>query len=1172
MPLRKIRFGIHPVFLLWIITVMPCTMFGQIKTPFLLRYQTSIQGNLTLISNNVLSVTSTGNYNGTLGNHSVTTVFVDIDSDTGTFNSSNATLALPPTLICPAKKKVFLYWSAADMEDPGGEPDWNFNKVKLKIPGDTAYRIVTADDVIYQGRLEHFYNDPYTCVKDITSIVADDPGGTYWVANVKAKVGSLLSHGGGNTGTSGGWIIVFVYESASLPQKNIAIFDGYVHVATAMVPNPLPFTFSGFQTVPTGDVNVDFLMGALEGDWDLSGDYCQIQKTDGSWLTMSSALRQTNNFFHSIIGLDGAPFLSRSPASENTLGFDADKFPIPNSGNSVIGNNQTSATIRMGTDQEIYGLFLIGLVVDVWYPDILALFTNPGAPGGSGGIVNAGDTVTFSLQTQNKGNDATVNLVQTTVIPPGLDFLYVLQPLPAGVTYYYNATSKSLQFNIPDTLVEVGDPSFTMQYQAKAITDCLLLSDSAISHPTCQFTSSFQGATNPATQTSISSTALSSCGIPNLAPVTLTIIPPPAYPVAVDDTATTYEDTPISIPILANDTDCDTNININSIWIIQGPFHGAYHTIFNSGLVVYTPDQNYHGPDTLRYRVCDFDGLCDTAWVYISVIPVNDPPVVLNDHLTLCMNTSSSGNILTNDSDPYDNTIMTCSVPPVSGPSHGNIILSSTGDFTYTPDNGYYGEDEVVIEVCDSGYPLPPICAYDTLFINITEVVLSNAGPDQLLCLNGLTSTSATLAANFPVNAAGNWIQVQGSTVATINDTASPQALVTNLVIGYYQFAWNVSNGICPVSHDTMTIVVNQDAVADAGEDHNICTNEVFVITEATAGNYLAIHWKTLGTGTFNNPNLLLPIYSPGQEDINLGSVKLVMKAEAKNPCQSASDTMTLAFSAGPEAFAGIDGITCETIPYQVTGAGLMHSDSIKWSHNGKGVLSVTSILSPVYTPGPGENGAVIITLTAYGLGSCNTLNAKDQMAVTVYNQVIVVAGWDMEVEKDSTAYLSGTVTGGSGNYLFQWEPAGLFEENTLKEALTIPLTRDTTLYFIVTDTISGCTDTDSLRIKIIVKPIQEEEDEECLKIYNAITPNGDGLNDIWIIDCIGNYPSNTVSIFDRWGDRINEFENYDNVSSVWRGTNAKNDPVPDGTYYYIVAIKNGKKHTGWVFVRSSNK
>ncbi|MFN3404155.1 MAG: DUF2341 domain-containing protein [Cytophagaceae bacterium] len=95
------------------------------------------------------------------------------------------------------------------------------------------------------------------------------------------------------------------------------------------------------------------------------------------------------------------------------------------------------------------------------------------------------------------------------------------------------------------------------------------------------------------------------------------------------------------------------------------------------------------------------------------------------------------------------------------------------------------------------------------------------------------------------------------------------------------------------------------------------------------------------------------------------------------------------------------------------------------------------------------------------------------------------------------------------------------------------------------------------------------------LKIYPAISPNGDNLNDTWIIDGIENYPSNTVRIFDRSGTVLFEQTDYDNSNAkVWKGqsnygSGSNGSEIPDGTYYYQVDLGNGEKpRTGFVVLK----
>lgn len=87
------------------------------------------------------------------------------------------------------------------------------------------------------------------------------------------------------------------------------------------------------------------------------------------------------------------------------------------------------------------------------------------------------------------------------------------------------------------------------------------------------------------------------------------------------------------------------------------------------------------------------------------------------------------------------------------------------------------------------------------------------------------------------------------------------------------------------------------------------------------------------------------------------------------------------------------------------------------------------------------------------------------------------------------------------------------------------------------------------------------------LFIYNGFTPNGDGANDLWIIDGIEQYPTNTVYIFNRWGDKLWQQDGYDNVNTVWDGANGDGAKVPIGTYFYVISIPdaNPNHYEGWV-------
>jgi gliding motility-associated-like protein len=90
--------------------------------------------------------------------------------------------------------------------------------------------------------------------------------------------------------------------------------------------------------------------------------------------------------------------------------------------------------------------------------------------------------------------------------------------------------------------------------------------------------------------------------------------------------------------------------------------------------------------------------------------------------------------------------------------------------------------------------------------------------------------------------------------------------------------------------------------------------------------------------------------------------------------------------------------------------------------------------------------------------------------------------------------------------------------------------------------------------------------DAQCaIKIYNAVTFNGDGSNSVWLIDNIDRFPNNKVSIHNRWGTRIAYIEGYNNKDKSWPDE-AKDKGLPASTYFYILDLGDGSsKMKGWI-------
>lgn len=82
--------------------------------------------------------------------------------------------------------------------------------------------------------------------------------------------------------------------------------------------------------------------------------------------------------------------------------------------------------------------------------------------------------------------------------------------------------------------------------------------------------------------------------------------------------------------------------------------------------------------------------------------------------------------------------------------------------------------------------------------------------------------------------------------------------------------------------------------------------------------------------------------------------------------------------------------------------------------------------------------------------------------------------------------------------------------------------------------------------------------------VFNGISPNGDGRNDVWHIVGIEQFPQNEVQVFNRWGNQVFARKGYTN-SDAWNGQwNGKD--LPDGPYYYVIDLGgNEAKLSGWV-------
>ncbi|MDD5051906.1 MAG: InlB B-repeat-containing protein [Sulfuricurvum sp.] len=337
-----------------------------------------IKGDKIVIGNTVECVTTSTTAYGaactddlTKNDNAYFVKYLDVDSNTSTFNSSEANLTVP------ANTHVVwagLYWQgnihSNDSKNRLGtttagtyastfttvdltnlSANYDAHKILFKHPNSAAYTTVTAE----QLDVSHYYSnnsgDIYNAFADVTSLVSES--GMYRVANVKTMEG--LESGLGNYGA---WSLVVIYKAdnsttTTLAPKNISIFDGYKKISgstDAIIP------IIGFKTPLDSTQIVASLSTFLgEGEYAYSGDNITFdgKNIPGATANNIADAQITGNFV-------------RNPTYINTNGIDIDTFDI----STLLTSGQTKATVTLSSSKDVYWASMIAFSADLYVPNV----------------------------------------------------------------------------------------------------------------------------------------------------------------------------------------------------------------------------------------------------------------------------------------------------------------------------------------------------------------------------------------------------------------------------------------------------------------------------------------------------------------------------------------------------------------------------------------------------------------------------------------------------------------------------------------------------------------------------------------------------------------------------------------------------------------------------------
>jgi len=223
----------------------------------------------------------------------------------------------------------------------------------------------------------------------------------------------------------------------------------------------------------------------------------------------------------------------------------------------------------------------------------------------------------------------------------------------------------------------------------------------------------------------------------------------------------------------------------------------------------------------------------------------------------------------------------------------------------------------------------------------------------------------------------------------------------------------------------------------------------------------------------------------------------------------------------------------CQELPaFQITAARELLGFSGTGNYSGTGITS-----GGIFNPGLSGAGNQTIS---YLFTASNGCTARQKQSILVYPSPVVNAGPDRTLLQGGSIIIAATAT---ANAAFLWSPAKAIDNTASLTPRVSPV--DNILYRLTVTSINGCIASDDVKITIL----------KNVKVPNAFSPNGDGINDNWDIQYLESYPGATIEVYNRYGQLVYRSVGY---TKAWDGRYNGNI-LPFGTYYWIINPKNGR-------------
>ncbi|MCF8257235.1 MAG: gliding motility-associated C-terminal domain-containing protein [Flavobacteriales bacterium] len=447
------------------------------------------------------------------------------------------------------------------------------------------------------------------------------------------------------------------------------------------------------------------------------------------------------------------------------------------------------------------------------------------------------------------------------------------------------------------------------------------------------------------------------------------------------------------------------------------------------------------------------------------------------------------------------------------GDCNGTATVFATGGvgpFTYSWNDLFNQTAQTAINLCPGTYTVTVVDSQTPACTTQASVTIDE--PAVLTSTTSATDESCGGACNGTATAAP-----QGGTqpYSYLWSDPSNQTLVTatGLCVGTYTVTITDANG-CSVQN-SVTVSGPPAIMANATTVASTCSNVANGSIDLTVAGGVGGHtflWNPGGGVTEDLSNILFGTYA----------VTITDATGCQLVAQYSVGTLT-----NIVVDAGEDMMLCVGSSLTLNGSG---GGNYSWTPSE--TLSNASAANP--TANPVESTTYVLTVS---IGNCVDV---DSVNVTMYDMPQVDAGNDVTIPTGGTIGLNanGAVTG----WQYAWSPSESLDDPNITNPAASPL--ETTMYYVTVTDDNGCTNVDSVLVEVV----------PGIKFPDGISPNGDGINDTWIIDNIELFQDAIVEIYNRWGQML--WQSAPGYPIPWDGR-YKGEDLPVGTYYYVIRSDN---------------